>query len=315
MSGLHSKAGNDFCYTNTVAMSIAPSEPTIMIPGGAVKAVRNGRESMEDAFTAAIIGKHETLYIVCDGHGGADVANETIKSLPDVFKAVDERLDVCLRLKEAFLRADEGLTDVASSQGTTVVACLVDAEHVSVAHVGDSRAVLCRAGHHAVALTHDHNTRNDDEVKRIRDMGGFVFKHGQCLRVFGTLMTTRGLGDRELRPYVTADPDVCCVKRQANDEFLIIATDGLWDVMENDEAARLARKCIAKAHERGMDRQAAMRIAATVLTRAAAIERGSKDNITVMLVDLLKPVDVGAPCRRFLPALDVPCPLVRTQSS
>ena len=75
------------------------------------------------------------------------------------------------------------------------------------------------------------------------------------------------------------------MSRHAEDELLLLASDGLWDVMTNQEASSLAARCLKRAQERGASRKAAARIAASVLTRAA-MDRGSKDNITVVIIDL-----------------------------
>ena len=68
--------------------------------------------------------------------------------------------------------------------------------------------------------------------------------------------------------------------RRPEDEILLLASDGLWDVLNNQEACTLAKRCLRRARQRGASRQSAARIAATVLTRAA-VDRGSRDNVTV----------------------------------
>jgi len=73
---------------------------------------------------------------------------------------------------------------------------------------------------------------------------------------------------------------VTILVRRADDELLLLASDGLWDVLSNQEACTLAKRCLRRARQRGASRQSAARIAATVLTRAA-VDRGSRDNVTV----------------------------------
>jgi hypothetical protein len=76
--------------------------------------------------------------------------------------------------------------------------------------------------------------------------------------------------------------------RHARDELLLLASDGLWDVLSNQEATDLALRSIKRAREKGASRKAAARVAATVLTKAA-VDRGSRDNITVVIIDLAPP--------------------------
>eukprot|EP01024_Parvocaulis_polyphysoides_P014470 TRINITY_DN1599_c1_g1_i1.p3 TRINITY_DN1599_c1_g1~~TRINITY_DN1599_c1_g1_i1.p3 ORF type:complete len:144 (+),score=30.13 TRINITY_DN1599_c1_g1_i1:32-433(+) len=68
-----------------------------------------------------------------------------------------------------------------------------------------------------------------------------------------------------------------------------MASDGLWDVFDNQEACVLALRCLYRAKQRGATRRSATRIAAAILAKAA-IDRGSRDNVTVLVVDL-KPKD------------------------
>ena len=78
---------------------------------------------------------------------------------------------------------------------------------------------------------------------------------------------------------------ITILSRRQEDELLLLASDGLWDVLTNQEACSLAKRCLRRARQRGATRHSAARIAATVLTRAA-VDRGSRDNVTVVVVDL-----------------------------
>ena len=249
-------------------------------------AIQNARSAMEDAHAIVQLDERQTLYIVCDGHGGADVANEFVSSFPAAYMSTSG--DTCVRLKAAIACADERLDKrITLDQGSTVVVCVVDEDYVYVAHAGDSRAILCRTGESATELTDDHNTKNESEVKRIRDMNGLVFYFEGGFRVMGMLATTRGVGDHGMRPYVSAEAETLKVRRQVNDELLIIATDGLWDKVSNEEACTIARRRIVLCQEQGVPAQEALSITASALTEAAVKSR-SKDNVTVVVVDLKK---------------------------
>lgn len=98
-------------------------------------------------------------------------------------------------------------------------------------------------------------------------------------------------GDRYLKPWIIPDPEVTCVARAREDECLILASDGLWDVVSDEEACDVARRRILVWHkknagaERGGGADPAAQAAADYLSRLA-LRRGSKDNITVVVVDL-----------------------------
>ncbi|GLC42801.1 hypothetical protein PLESTB_001419300 [Pleodorina starrii] len=199
-------------------------------------------------------------------------------------------------LKEAFVKTDAEFANdgCAAMVGSTALVALVGTRKVWLANCGDSRAVLCRAGK-AIQLTDDHKPEREDEAERVEKAGGQVlFWNGH--RVMGVLAMSRAIGDHGLRPYIIPEPEVSVVCRRDDDDFLLLASDGLWDVMANQEATNLCIRCIKRAREKGASRNAAVRIAASVLTKAA-IDRGSKDNVTVVIVDLRneRPGAVAAP--------------------
>lgn len=186
---------------------------------------------------------------------------------------------------DAFIRTDDQFRgdDVSALVGSTAVIVLVGQRYYLVANCGDSRAVLCRSGQ-AHPLTVDHKPEREDEMARVEKAGGQVwFWNGA--RVMGVLAMSRAIGDRSLRPYVIPDPEVSIVPRTADDTLIIIATDGLWDVVSDQEACTLAMKCLDRAQQKGATEADAARLTATVLIRAA-MDRGSRDNITVVVIDL-----------------------------
>ncbi|KAK4381598.1 putative protein phosphatase 2C 8 [Sesamum angolense] len=83
-----------------------------------------------------------------------------------------------------------------------------------------------------------------DEKERIEAAGGKILNWNGW-RVQGVLATSRSLGDRYLKPYVSCKPEVNVVRRSESDEFLIIATDGLFDVVSNETACEVVKKCLS----------------------------------------------------------------------
>lgn len=250
---------------------------------------------------------------VFDGHGGADAAHHCQETMHERLKEAilstylgNKEVEdlgpnmVCSSeafsraLAEAFRVTDEdfakigGESEELSLVGTTAVVALLSSQSMYVANAGDSRAVLYRNGK-ALALTDDHKAAREDETARVEAAGGqILFWNG--VRVMGLLAVSRAIGDHSLRPYVIADPEVTVVNRHASDELLIMASDGLWDVISNQEACTLAKKCLLRAQQKGSSRENAARVAATVLTRAA-VDRGSRDNVTVLVIDLMHDTD------------------------
>ncbi|KAM1587329.1 probable protein phosphatase 2C 6 [Malus sylvestris] len=176
--------------------------------------------------------------------------------------------------------------------GSTAVVTVICPTHIIVANCGDSRAVLCR-GKVSVPLSVDHKPDREDEYARIEAAGGRVIQWNGS-RVFGVLATSRSIGDQYLKPWIIPDPEVVFVSREKEDECLILASDGLWDFITNQEACDIARRRILLWHkkygdtmstERGEGADPAAQSAAEYLSRLA-MQKGSKDNITVIVVDL-----------------------------
>ncbi|CAI9753743.1 unnamed protein product [Fraxinus pennsylvanica] len=176
--------------------------------------------------------------------------------------------------------------------GSTAVVAVLCSSHIVVANCGDSRAVLYR-GKKTIALSIDHKPNREDEYARIEASGGKVIPWNGH-RVFGVLAMSRSIGDRFLKPWIIPEPEVMFVPRAREDECLVLASDGLWDVMTNEEACEAARKRILIWHkkngtnplvDRGQGIDPAAQAAAEFLT-SLALQKGSRDNISVIVVDL-----------------------------
>ncbi|CAN1340583.1 Probable protein phosphatase 2C 44 [Linum perenne] len=135
---------------------------------------------------------------------------------------------------------------------TAVTAIVIDGKDLWVANIGDSRAVVCESGA-ANQLTVDHEPHT--ERKRIENRGGFA----------------RAFGDQSLKAHLTSEPDVRHVPIDSTMEFVILASDGLWKVMKNQEAVDLVKD--------KKDPQAAAKRLTT-----EALARNSKDDISCIVI-------------------------------
>lgn len=219
------------------------------------------RPSMEDAHFAipSLEGNGwngTAAFGVLDGHGGADVAQFCAKQLPGMISAYPIA-DPHNGLVAAFYRMDEALQEMqyidGQSQGCTAVVCCVNQDQIIVANAGDSRAVLCRGGR-AVPLSQDHKPTLRSEIDRIKNAGGVVVNVGPesgGARVMGDLNLSRSLGDLRHKQdksltageqIITSKPDVRTLPRSPNDEFLVLACDGIWDVLSNESCCNFIRQ-------------------------------------------------------------------------
>ncbi|GJN39234.1 hypothetical protein PR202_gb28339 [Eleusine coracana subsp. coracana] len=166
----------------------------------------------------------------------------------------------------------KGETSHNRDAGSTASTAILVGDRLVVANVGDSRAVICRGGD-AIAVSRDHKPDQSDERQRIEDAGGFVMWAGTW-RVGGVLAVSRAFGDKLLKQYVVANPEIKEEKVDSSLEFLILASDGLWDVVTNEEAVAMVRPIIDSEQ------------AAKKLLQEAS-QRGSADNITCVVVRFL----------------------------
>jgi len=212
----------------------------------------------------AAVFASKTLHLVLE-----EVLNQ--EGGEDVFSHPDKVLAV---LKKTYLETDARMKpQVPGHHGCTSVTCLITGKgenrHLFTANAGDACAVLCREGK-AVNLSEEHKA-TESEVKRIQSAGGFIVNG----RVNGQIMITRSLGDHLMKDFIIADPFVSHQKLTDVDTCLIIACDGLWDVVEPQGAIDF----IAQYPNAGADE-----LSKRLLVKA--LQDGSTDNLSVCVVKL-----------------------------
>lgn len=100
-------------------------------------------------------------------------------------------------------------------------------------------------------------------------------------RIQGSLAVSRGIGDKHLKQWVTAEPESKIISLKSEHEFLILASDGLWDKVSNQEAVDIARPLCVETEK------PAPLFACRKLVDLS-VSRGSCDDISVMLIQLLR---------------------------
>lgn len=228
-----------------------------------LSSMQGWRVEMEDAHTAVVGIPHGledwSFFAVYDGHAGSRVANycsthllEHITNNED-FKAAAKSgfsheptvESVKNGIRTGFLKIDEFMRNFSDLRngmdrsGSTAVGVMISPKHVYFINCGDSRAVLCRNGQVCFS-TQDHKPSNPREKERIQNAGGSVM----IQRVNGSLAVSRALGDYDYKcvdgkgpteQLVSPEPEVYELLRGEDDEFIVLACDGIWDVMSNEE--------------------------------------------------------------------------------
>jgi len=208
-------------------------------------------------------------------------------------------------LKTAYLRTDkEFITPKNAPQsGSTGATVVLFGRRLFAANVGDSRVVLARKNGACLELTSDHKPSRPDEAARVRAAGGFILHK----RVMGELAITRAFGDKSFKmgikamleedadelgagvsddatkdltaPLVSAEPEIASIVLTHDDEFLLLACDGLFDVFKSQDAITFARQELI-AH-RGEPAEVAR-----ILSDQAIRVRRSRDNVSILILVL-----------------------------
>ncbi|BAT72867.1 hypothetical protein LR48_Vigan11g086900 [Vigna angularis] len=233
---------------------------------------------------------------VYDGHGGSQVAKFCAKRMHDVIAEEWNRemaggAEWQRRWETVFANSfertdNEILSDEVAPEmvGSTASVVVLTGCQIIASNCGDSRVVLCRRTQ-TIPLSVDQKPDRQDELLRIEGEGGKVINWNGA-RVFGVLAMSRAIGDRYLRPWIIPVPEITFTARTDEDECLILASDGLWDVMSNEEVGEVARHILRRRRRSlSVEEPSPAQAVADSLTEIA-YGRNSKDNISIIVVDL-----------------------------
>ena len=251
------------------------------------------RESMEDFYNFKNLSFDNFIcfyFSIFDGHNGKQVSfylkenfhkvllNELkLTSFTNDYKQNNEK--IILSIKKSFAIIDKNLIDNKNikddigSTGTVIILYrdFYDTSKIILisANVGDSKGFIINKDN-IKQITKDHNCSDVNEVERIKKEGGVVFQG----RVFGTLILTRSLGDKEMKQYgVIAKPYCFSSLINENDLYVIIGSDGVWDVLPNENLFELSKE---NMNTDDFVKKIVM----------LSIDRGSTDNISCLVIKL-----------------------------
>ncbi|CAG7880899.1 unnamed protein product, partial [Brassica rapa] len=252
---------------------------------------RGRRGPIEDRYVAAVDPdervRKKAFFGVFDGHGGSKAAEFAAKNLGSNIEAAmaagrsgEEGYSTERAIRDGYIKTDEDFLKEGSRGGACCVTALISEGELAVSNAGDCRAVISRGGV-AEALTTDHNPGQADELKRIEALGGYVDCCNGVWRIQGTLAVSRGIGDRYLKEWVIAEPETKTLRIKPEFEFLILASDGLWDKVTNQEAVDVVRPyCV--------DVENPKTLSACQKLVELSCKRGSLDDISLIIIQLQK---------------------------
>lgn len=216
----------------------------------------------------------KALFCLFDGHGGDQVSKYLQNNFIKYFKEMLPFNNVNESLIKLFKNLDEKLKELNYYQvGATACIIYITKEKrqrvLYSANVGDTRSVLI-SKNDVKRLSYDHRADDKNEYKRIVNDGGIVFGG----RVYGSLMLARSFGDWQLKSYgVSCEPHITRINITDKDKYVIVATDGIWDVFEDVDVLDISKKfdnskelCNKLVYQ--------------------SIEKGSMDNISCFVISL-----------------------------
>ncbi|XP_050384262.1 probable protein phosphatase 2C 33 [Argentina anserina] len=198
--------------------------------------------------TAGSLNSDDTAFVSVDGDFRASIDNEDSEKYPEIFQTLKESFLKAFKVMDRELRIQPSIDCFCS--GTTAVTLIKQGRDIIIGNVGDSRAVLCTRDKDdtllAVQLTVDLKPNLPAEAERIRKCRGRVFAlhdEPEVCRVWlpnndsPGLAMARAFGDFCLKDFgLISVPDVSYRHLTEKDEFIVLATDGIWDVLSNKEA-------------------------------------------------------------------------------
>ncbi|KAK2403153.1 hypothetical protein P8452_09257 [Trifolium repens] len=232
-----------------------------------------------------------SVFAILDGHNGISAAifakenilNNVMSAIPQGISREEWLQALPRALVVAFVKTDMEFQKKGETSGTTATFVIIDEWTVTVASVGDSRCILDAQGGVVSLLTVDHRLEeNVEERERVTASGGEVGR----LNVFGGnevgplrcwpggLCLSRSIGDTDVGEYIVPIPHVKQVKLSNAGGRLIIASDGIWDTLSSETAAKSCRGVPAE-------------LAAKLVVKEALRSRGLKDDTTCLVVDII----------------------------
>ena len=244
-----------------------------------------------------------SYFSIFDGHSGNEVALFLSKNLHKIIsrQLTNLKLDstdininiesfnnnIISLVKKSFEIADEEIIkDLSSnnevgSTGTIVLLYKIKnsqnindySRYVVCSNIGDSKGYILTRNNF-IQITKEHKCNDIKEVERIKKMGGIVFSN----RVFGTLMLTRSFGDKEMKKYgVISTPDCYCHKIRDEDLYIVIASDGIWDSVCEEELMQM-----------GGEKLSSDDFSKNLIKLAR--DKGTRDNISCIVIKLNKDI-------------------------
>jgi serine/threonine protein phosphatase PrpC len=221
------------------------------------------------------------LFGIYDGHGGAEISKFLSEEIPlhyctksrtcpfkkkyheNVFNYLQDKI---LKKKEGQISGSTCLLNIMYKYENEL--------HFNTVNLGDSRLVVVYKSGYTKQITTDHKPEDIIEKTRIEKIGGEIYKDSEGVFRVGQLSLARAFGDGDNAPYISQKPDIYYNKITNNTKYIIMACDGLWDVIENKDLFSLLED-----YKKDNSKNLAARLA------QKALNENSHDNISIIILE------------------------------
>ena len=251
--------------------------------------IKGRRESNEDKHNIILNINSEdsklndiNLFGIYDGHGGNWVSSYLEHNIPNYYMdkkhtypfEEEYHTKIFEIIQTQLLKNSKGY-----SNGST---CLLNIMykyrneiHMNIVNLGDSRLSIVYSNGESKSVTTDHKPDHPNEKSRINKMGGQIYKDSESVFRIGDLSLSRAFGDGDNAPYISQKPDVFYKKITPHTKYIVMACDGLWDVVESEDIGKVIMELNIKKPE-----NIAVELANWTL------DQGSTDNISIIIIEV-----------------------------
>jgi serine/threonine protein phosphatase PrpC len=225
------------------------------------------------------------LFGVYDGHGGSWVSKYLEANIPNYYmnKKFVPPFDDDFHRKVFMLIQSELLKNkLGYSSGST---CLLNIMYkynnsifMNVINLGDSRMVIVNSKGISQSITKDHKPDDSVEKSRLTKMGGEIYKDSEGVYRIGDLSLSRAFGDGDNAPYISQKPDIFVKKITPETKYIVMACDGLWDIIDSEDLGSVINKILKKKNQDNI----------AVGLANWALDNGSTDNVSVIVIEVIQ---------------------------
>lgn len=224
------------------------------------------------------------LFGIYDGHGGSWVSKYLEANIPNYYmnkKFIppfnEEFHEKVFQLIQSQLLKNK----LGYSNGSTCLLNIMykyeDSIFMNVVNLGDSRMCIIDTNGISKSVTKDHKPDDTIEEIRLKKIGGEIYKDSEGIVRIGDLSLSRAFGDGDNSPYISQKPDVFLKKITPQTKYIVMACDGLWDIIESEDLGKIINKILKVSSKKN---NLAVELA------KFALDKGSRDNVSVIVIEV-----------------------------